>query len=180
MSNNELYHYGILGQKWGRRNYQYEDGSLTPEGRTHYGVGDSRKNRENPRYSSDQKKRDRSVYGRSGASRIEKRVNKGESISGARSREADRINSARRTAQAAGAVGRTIGEVGGAIAGFMMSKKATDALATKFDVVNDPTVNLAVRAAISAGASKVGKLIGSEGGRSIGMLAYGYDPQKYR
>lgn len=42
MANNELYHYGTLGQKWGRRRYQYEDGSLTPEGREHYGVGDPR------------------------------------------------------------------------------------------------------------------------------------------
>lgn len=176
--NNYLIHYGVFGQKWGKRNYQYEDGSLTPEGRVHYGVNEKRS--ENPRYSSDQKRRDRSVYGRSGSVRIEKRINRGESISGARSREADRINSARRTAQTAGAVGRTVGEVGGAIAGFMMSKKVTDALATKFDAVNDPAVNLAVRAAISAGASKVGKLIGSEGGRSIGMMSYGYDPQKYR
>ena len=29
----ELYHHGILGQKWGRRRYQYQDGSYTPEGR---------------------------------------------------------------------------------------------------------------------------------------------------
>ena len=37
-----LIHYGVQGQKWGKRNYQYEDGSLTPEGRVHYGVGDPR------------------------------------------------------------------------------------------------------------------------------------------
>lgn len=30
-------HHGILGQKWGIRRYQYEDGSLTPEGRIRYG-----------------------------------------------------------------------------------------------------------------------------------------------
>jgi len=35
-----LIHYGVPGQKWGKRNYQYEDGSLTPEGRIHYGVGE--------------------------------------------------------------------------------------------------------------------------------------------
>ncbi len=29
---NELYHHGIKGQKWGVRRYQNEDGSLTPEG----------------------------------------------------------------------------------------------------------------------------------------------------
>ena len=34
----ELYHYGILGQKWGVRRYQNKDGSLTSEGRKHYGV----------------------------------------------------------------------------------------------------------------------------------------------
>ena len=33
---NELKHYGIKGQQWGKRNYQYEDGSLTPEGKRRY------------------------------------------------------------------------------------------------------------------------------------------------
>ena len=32
----ELYHYGIKGQRWGQRNYQYENGKLTPEGEARY------------------------------------------------------------------------------------------------------------------------------------------------
>ena len=33
---NELYHYGVKGQKWGVRRYQYADGSLTPAGLKRY------------------------------------------------------------------------------------------------------------------------------------------------
>lgn len=32
ISSDELKHYGVKGQKWGVRNYQNADGSLTPEG----------------------------------------------------------------------------------------------------------------------------------------------------
>ncbi len=40
---NELCHFGIFGQKHGLRRFQNYDGSLTPEGRKRYGVGDPRK-----------------------------------------------------------------------------------------------------------------------------------------
>lgn len=39
----ELYHFGIPGQKHGRRRYQNEDGSLTEEGRERYLKDDSSK-----------------------------------------------------------------------------------------------------------------------------------------
>lgn len=38
----ELYHYGVKGQQWGRRQYQNTDGSLTELGRQHYGYGPAR------------------------------------------------------------------------------------------------------------------------------------------
>lgn len=38
MSNDELEHFGIKGQKWGVRRYTNFDGSLTPEGERRYGV----------------------------------------------------------------------------------------------------------------------------------------------
>lgn len=37
-----LVHYGVPGMRKGTRRYQNEDGTLTPEGREHYGVGEER------------------------------------------------------------------------------------------------------------------------------------------
>lgn len=62
---NELCHYGIKGQRWGERRYQNEDGSYTPEGRIHYGIGSEKqhglfgsksKNANNPSLTKKQKK----------------------------------------------------------------------------------------------------------------------------
>ena len=54
----ELYHYGVKGQKWGVRRYQNADGSLTDAGRAHYGRSSDRRagyynNQRDRRYAAD-------------------------------------------------------------------------------------------------------------------------------
>lgn len=39
MSDNQLYHHGILGQRWGVRRFQNRDGTLTSEGEKRYSKG---------------------------------------------------------------------------------------------------------------------------------------------
>lgn len=43
-----LEHSGVKNQRWGNRRYQNKDGSLTPLGRQHYGVGPAREKPTNP------------------------------------------------------------------------------------------------------------------------------------
>lgn len=76
----ELTHYGIKGMKWGVRRYQNKDGTLTAAG----------KNRYNENYSDKQRKQDRAIYGKRAEKRINRRMNEGYGIKGARAFEADR------------------------------------------------------------------------------------------
>lgn len=63
---NELYHYGITGQKWGIRRYQNEDGSLTPEGKKRYG--------KLVKYYEDAVNKSRKVYQNEKLGKIDKKI----------------------------------------------------------------------------------------------------------
>lgn len=48
ISNGELYHHGIKGQRWGVRRFQNKDGSLTSKGRKRYGSDKDSAKKEDP------------------------------------------------------------------------------------------------------------------------------------
>ena len=53
---NDLYHHGILGQKWGIRRFQNEDGSLTDAGRRFQNEDGSLTDAGRKRYAKEQKR----------------------------------------------------------------------------------------------------------------------------
>lgn len=160
-----LMHYGVLGMKWGIRKYQNEDGSLTEAGKQHY----------SSKYSPEQIRRDRKVYGNRGVERINKRMKYDlDSISGARSAEADRISKARRTAVVTGNIGRTLGSIAGGVGGYVIGKKVV----SKY--VNDPVVSSLAAPAIATGMASIGNYLGSTLGKNAGMNVYGYKGNKFR
>lgn len=80
----ELYHHGIKGMKWGVRRYQNPDGTLTAAGKKKYGDPDRK-------LTSYQKTMYRIDYGVKGANRIEKDYSKGMDKKTAVEREKKRI-----------------------------------------------------------------------------------------
>lgn len=65
----ELYHYGVKGMKWGVRRDR---------------------NRVNKSYTAKQRKQDRAFYGKGGEKRINRKLNEGHGLRGARHYEAER------------------------------------------------------------------------------------------
>lgn len=166
---NYLQHHGILGQKWGVRRYQNEDGSLTPAGK---------KRRYAENYSSEQRIRDKRVYSSGAVKRINNRMLKGEGIQSARSAEATRIDKYRNAAVVGRQVGRVVGGVGGAVGGFLLGKKVLPKYLGS--IGSDQLTSLAVTGIVSAGSAKLGEMLGSRLGSVPVMMVGGYSPSKYR
>lgn len=163
----ELQHHGVKGQRWGERNYQYEDGSLTPEGKARYASN----------YKPSQRAQDEVHYGRGGMERINRNMrDRGYNVSTARSVEAQRINNARKRAGSMRSVGRVAGTVGGLVAGYKLSSKILQATGLGNNII----ANIAISSVVVQGSVSVGKSIGEYGGQAIGMLSSGYSPDKYR
>lgn len=176
----ELYHHGIKGQKWGVRRFENYDGKLTNAGKARYSLGgrNNALNDRNPNYTNQQRRRDQQVYSKGAVKRINRAMNEGDSVSTARSREAERINNTREIARTAGSVGRTVGKVAGAVGGYILADKLLRQYGGS--AFNDPNMRMMASGAIASGAMSVSSQLGGAMGTSVVMLAGGYSPTKYR
>lgn len=169
--NQELYHHGIKGQKWGVRRYENADGSLTAEGKD--------------RYSRKQFNRDKGIYGTVAAKRLQRKMqDPNQSIQGLRSKEAERIEGFRKAASIAGKVGGAAGAIGGYIgaraAANSIKYLAKEKWGGRLLEVGETSLPPEAKMIISAGGGAAGAALGAIGASSITMLAGGYSPMKMR
>ena len=158
-----LIHYGVKGQKWGRRNWQNYDGSYTAAGRQHYGIGERRIARSNinKNYSVQQRNRDRSLYGKGGAKRT----------SQAMARARGGVKRIKRTSQAMARarVGEYVGAVAGSYAGQFVGAPAIEKAI--LSVGGTPSgLWRAHSYSYRLGAKIAATVIGVYGGLAIGMI----------
>lgn len=169
LEDNELAHYGVKGMKWGKRR--------------------------NPDYTDQQVKRDVQVYGKRGASRINKSLNDGNSISVARGDEKtrrDRVMGKNKYVRQGGKAAAAVGGVAAANVAISGLRKATyTAAGQRFlnstlgsgagmaamrvaDIASSP----AARVVVSAGAAKVGSMLAGDAAVGLNMRLHGYDPNR--
>ena len=188
-----LIHHGIKGQRWGVRRYQNEDGTLTVLGKKRnsgeekgykykyvdkdknyqHGSGDknvkrmigNKNHKVEDLYSQEQAARDIQVYSKGASKRIAKRVFEDGSLQGARSKEADRIESFRRASKISSRV-------------TPVTTAVATGLAVTNALINDGGMEKAnaVRVSISAGilAGKIAHELAPMAVMALG----GYSPSK--
>lgn len=179
MNNDDIYHFGVKGMKWGVRKERAKN------------------------YSEAQYKRDKVMYGNRGANRINRSMHKGHNVSGARSKEVEKHNRAARNSTTAGVIGRyagaALGAGAGGVGGFYLGSKVVKLAAgvgadyvsknlspelgaTIRDLANNKQYQLSIKAGIASTGVKIGNTVGARIGRETGRRAplavHGYKDRK--